>query len=160
MRKRKTWMTGASDVKTRFAPLPGHDERMVSAMNYWLVKSEPASWSWDQQVAKGAKGEARTGVCNFTARQNLVNMKKGDKAFFYHSNEGKDVVGIAEVIKEAYPDPTDKTGKFVCVDIKADKPLPKPVTMAAIKAEKKLAEMARVGCARRAGRPGAAGEGK
>ena len=92
-------------------------------MAYWLVKSEPSTWSWDQQVAKGAKGEAWTGVRNFTARQNLVAMKKGDKAFFYHSNEGKEIVGIAEVIKEAYPDPTDKTGKFVCVDIKADKKL-------------------------------------
>ena len=109
-------------------------------MNYWLVKSEPSAWSWDQQVAKGAKGEAWTGVRNFTARQNLVKMKKGDRAFFYHSNEGKEIVGIAEVIKEAYPDPTDKTGKFVCVDIKADKPLKTPVTMAAIKADKKLAE--------------------
>ena len=78
--------------------------------------------------AKGAKGEAWTGVRNFTARQNLVKMKKGDRAFFYHSNEGKEIVGIAEIIKEAYPDPTDKTGKFVCVDIKADKPLKTPVT--------------------------------
>jgi hypothetical protein len=65
-------------------------------MQYWLVKSEPSVWSWDQQVAKGAKGEAWTGVRNFTARQNLVNMKKGDLAFFYHSNEGKEIVGIAE----------------------------------------------------------------
>ena len=79
-------------------------------MAFWLVKSEPSSWSWDQQVAKGAKGEAWTGVRNFTARQNLVKMKKGDSAFFYHSNEGKEIVGIAEVIKEAYPDPSDKTG--------------------------------------------------
>ena len=92
-------------------------------MAYWLVKSEPSAWSWDQQVAKGAKGEAWTGVRNFTARQNLVKMKKGDRAFFYHSNEGKEIVGIAEIIKEAYPDATDKTGKFVCVDIKADKRL-------------------------------------
>ena len=92
-------------------------------MAYWLVKSEPSVWSWDQQVAKGAKGEAWTGVRNFTARQNLVAMKKGDKAFFYHSNEGKEIVGIAEIVKEAYPDPTDKTEKFVCVDIKADKKL-------------------------------------
>ena len=92
-------------------------------MAYWLVKSEPSTWSWDQQVAKGAKGEAWTGVRNFTARQNLVAMKKGDRAFFYHSNEGKEIVGIAEIIKEAYPDPSDKTGKFVCVDIKADKRL-------------------------------------
>src|SRR6202035_1678337 len=117
---------------------------MVGVMNYWLVKSEPSSWSWDQQVAKGAKGEAWTGVRNFTARQNLVKMKKGDRAFFYHSNEGKDIVGIAEVIKEAYPDPTDKTGKFVCVDIKADQPLKTPVTMAVIKADKRLADMALV----------------
>jgi len=73
-------------------------------MAYWLVKSEPSSWSWDQQVAKGPKGEAWTGVRNFTARQNLVNMKRGDRVFFYHSNEGKEIVGIAEVIKEAYPD--------------------------------------------------------
>ena len=113
-------------------------------MAYWLVKSEPSSWSWDQQVAKGAKGEAWTGVRNFTARQNLVNMKKGDRVFFYHSNEGKEIVGIAEVIKEAYPDPTDKTGKFVCVDLKADKPLKTPVTMAAIKADKRLSGMALV----------------
>src|SRR6187200_952035 len=96
---------------------------MVGAMNYWLVKSEPSTWSWDQQVAKGAKGEAWTGVRNFTARQNLVKMKKGDLAFFYHSNEGKEIVGIAEIIKEAYPDPSDKTEKFVCAAIKADKRL-------------------------------------
>jgi predicted RNA-binding protein with PUA-like domain len=113
-------------------------------MNYWLVKSEPSSWSWDQQVAKGAKGEAWTGVRNFIARGNLKAMKKGEHAFFYHTGKEKQVVGIAEVIKESYPDPTDKTGKFVCVDIKADKPLPTPVTMAAIKAEKKLAQMALV----------------
>ena len=79
----------------------------------------------------------------YFAPHNQAFMKKGDKAFFYHSNEGKEIVGIAEVIKEAYPDPTDKTEKFVCVDIKADKPLKTPVTMAAIKAEKKLADMRR-----------------
>jgi predicted RNA-binding protein with PUA-like domain len=129
-------------------------------MAYWLVKSEPSAWSWDQQVAKGAKGEAWTGVRNFTARQNLVNMKKGDRAFFYHSNEGKEIVGIAEIIKEAYPDPTDKTGKFVCVDIKADKPLKTPVTMAAIKAEKKLAAMALVKYSRLSVQPVTAEEWK
>jgi len=129
-------------------------------MVYWLVKSEPSSWSWDQQVAKVSKGEAWTGVRNFTARQNLVNMKKGDPVFFYHSNEGKDIVGIAEVIKEAYPDPTDKTGKFVCVDIKADKALPKPVTMVAIKAEKKLAQMALVKYSRLSVQPVTAEEWK
>ena len=129
-------------------------------MAYWLVKSEPSSWSWDQQVAKGAKGEAWTGVRNFTARQNLVKMKKGDRAFFYHSNEGKEIVGIAEIIKEAYPDPTDKTGKFVCVDIKADKPLKTPVTMAAIKADKHLAEMALVKYSRLSVQPVTADEWK
>ena len=111
-------------------------------MAYWLVKTEPESFGWEQQVKNGV--EPWTGVRNFTARTNLKTMQKGDKAFFYHSNEGKDIVGIAEVIKEAYPDPTDKTGKFVCVDIKADKPMPTPVTMAAIKADKKLAAMALV----------------
>ena len=110
-------------------------------MAHWLVKSEPSTWSWDQQVAKGAKGEAWTGVRNHTAKLNMMKMKKGDHAFFYHSNEGKEIVGIAEVIKEAYPDPTDKTGKFVCVDIKADKPLKTPVSLETIKTDKKLAEM-------------------
>src|ERR1700748_1334447 len=111
-------------------------------MNYWLIKSEPGTWSWDQQVAKGAKGEAWTGVRNHTAKQNLMKMKKGDRAFFYHSGEGKEIVGIAEVIREHYPDPTDKSGVFGCVDLKADKPLKKPVTLAAVKADKQLAGMA------------------
>jgi predicted RNA-binding protein with PUA-like domain len=110
-------------------------------MNYWLVKSEPSVWSWDQQVAKGAKGEAWTGVRNHTAKLNMMKMKKGDRAFFYHSNEGKEIVGIVEIIREHYPDPTDKTGKFVCVDIKADKPLKKPVSLDTIKIDKKLTEM-------------------
>lgn len=109
-------------------------------MAYWLVKSEPSTWSWDQQVAKGAKGEAWTGVRNHTAKLNMMKMKKGDHAFFYHSNEGKEIVGIVEIIREHYPDPTDATGKFVCVDIKAEKPLKTPVTLVAVKAEKKLAE--------------------
>ncbi len=75
-------------------------------MNYWLIKSEPDAWSWDQQVKKGAKGEAWTGVRNHTAKQNLMKMKKGDRAFFYHSGEGKEIVGIAEVIRESFPDPS------------------------------------------------------
>jgi len=109
---------------------------------HWLVKSEPSTWSWDQQVAKGAKGEAWTGVRNHSAKQFMMQMKKGDRAFFYHSNEGKEIVGIAEIIREHYPDPTDESGKFVCVDIKADKPLKKPVTLVAVKADPRLAEMA------------------
>ena len=111
-------------------------------MAYWLVKSEPSVWSWDQQVAKGAKGEPWTGVRNYAARIHLNAMKQGDLAFYYHSNEGKEIVGIAKIVRIAYPDPTDKTGKFVCVDIAADKPLPKPVTLEHIKATPKLAEMA------------------
>jgi predicted RNA-binding protein with PUA-like domain len=111
-------------------------------MAYWLVKSEPSTWSWDQQVAKGAKGEAWTGVRNHSAKLFLMKMKTGERAFFYHSNEGKEIVGIAEIIKEHYPDPSDASGKFVCVDIKADKPLKAPVTLAAIKAEPSLSEMA------------------
>ncbi len=111
-------------------------------MKYWLVKSEPSVWSWDQQVAKGKKGEAWTGVRNHSAKLNAVAMKKGDRAFFYHSNEGKEVVGIAEIVKEHYPIRPMRSGKFVCVDIAADKPLKTPVTLVAVKAEKKLAEMA------------------
>jgi len=110
-------------------------------MAYWLVKSEPSVWSWDQQVAKGKTGEAWTGVRNHTAKLNMMKMKKGDRAFYYHSNEGKEIVGIVEIVKEHYPDPTDTTGKFVCVDIAADKALKTPVTLAAVKAEPKLAEM-------------------
>jgi predicted RNA-binding protein with PUA-like domain len=111
-------------------------------MKYWLVKSEPSVWSWDQQVAKGKKGEAWTGVRNHSAKLNMMAMKKGDRAFFYHSNEGKEVVGIVEIVKEHYPDPTDESGKFVCVDIAADKPLKTPVTLVTVKAEPKLGEMA------------------
>jgi len=110
-------------------------------MNYWLVKSEPSCWSWDQQVAKGAKGEAWTGVRNHSAKLNMIKMKKGDLAFFYHSNEGKEIIGIAEIVREHYPDPTDISGKFVCVDIAARKPLHKPVTLATVKAEPRLADM-------------------
>jgi hypothetical protein len=110
-------------------------------MAYWLMKSEPSAWSWDQQVAKGPKGEAWTGVRNHTAKLNMMKMKKGDRAFFYHSNEGKEIVGVVDIIREHYPDPSDKTGKFVCVDIKADKALKTPVTLLAIKAEKALANM-------------------
>jgi predicted RNA-binding protein with PUA-like domain len=113
-------------------------------MAHWLVKTEPDGWSWEQQVKRGAKGEAWTGVRNYTAQQNLVRMKKGEHVFFYHSNVGKEIVGVVEVIREAYPDPTDPTGTFVVVDVKAVAPVPKPVTLAAVKAEPRLAEMALV----------------
>jgi predicted RNA-binding protein with PUA-like domain len=112
-------------------------------MAYWLVKSEPDSWSWDQQVKSGDKGEAWTGVRNHTAKLNLMKMKKGDRAFFYHSNVGKEIVGIAEIVREHYPDPSAKGGDpWVVVDIAAREPLPKPVTLDAIKAEPKLKDMA------------------
>lgn len=111
-------------------------------MAYWLIKSEPGTWSWDEQVKSGAKGTAWTGVRNHGAKLNLMRMKKGDRCFFYHSNEGKEIVGIAEVIKEHYVDPTDKTEKFVAVDVKAKEPLKTPVTLAAVKTEPKLKNMA------------------
>jgi predicted RNA-binding protein with PUA-like domain len=116
---------------------------MGETMNYWLIKSEPDVWGWDHQVKKGAKGEAWTGVRNHTAKLNLMKMKKGDRAFFYHSNEGKEVVGIAEVIRESYPDPTAKPDEpWVAVDVKALTPFKTPVPLAAIKAEPALKEMA------------------
>ena len=127
-------------------------------MAYWLLKSEPSSYSWDQLLKD--KRTNWSGVRNFQAAANLKAMRKGDRAFFYHSGEGKEIVGIADVIKEAYPDPTDKTGKFVCVDIKADKPLKTPVTMAAIKADKKLASMALVKYSRLSVQPVTAEEWK
>jgi len=128
------------------------------SMKYWLVKSEPSVWSWDQQVEKGARGEAWTGVRNHSAKLNMMAMTKGDRAFFYHSNEGKEIVGIAEVIREHYPDPTDKTGKFVCVDIKAVKPLKTPVTLDAAKKEPRLADMALIKLSRLSVQPVTAGE--
>jgi predicted RNA-binding protein with PUA-like domain len=106
---------------------------------HWLVKSEPGTWSWHQHVKKGA--DSWTGVRNHQAKAHLKAMKQGDGVFFYHSGEGKEVVGISEVVREAYADPTDKTGAFWCVDLKAVEPLKSPVTLVAIKAEKKLADM-------------------
>jgi predicted RNA-binding protein with PUA-like domain len=129
-------------------------------MAYWLVKSEPDAWSWDQQVKKGAAGEAWTGVRNHTAKLNLMKMKKGDRAFFYHSNEGKEIVGIVEVIREHYPDPTDASGKFVVVEIKALTPLPKPVSLAQIKAEPRLKDMALIKFSRLSVQPVTAAEWK
>ena len=110
-------------------------------MAHWLYKSEPSAWSWQQQVEAGDKGTFWNGVRNHVAKQNLMAMKKSDKGFFYHSNEGKAIVGIVEVIKEYYPDHTDETGKFGMVDIKALEALPSPVTLEAVKAEPCLKDM-------------------
>ena len=108
-------------------------------MAYWLIKSEPSAYSWDQLVKD--KKTSWTGVRNFQAQINLKAMKVGDRAFFYHSGEGKEIVGIAEVTKTAYPDPTDKDGKSIAVDFKAIEPVKKKVTLAEIKADPKFKEM-------------------
>ena len=113
-------------------------------MAHWLFKSEPSTWSWEQQVKAGAKGTFWNGVRNHQAKQNLMAMKKGEQGFFYHSNEGKAVVGIVEVIREYYPDPTDESGKFGMVDVRAVRALPHPVTLEAIRSEPRLGEMALV----------------
>lgn len=109
-------------------------------MNYWLIKSEPYKWSFDDHVKKGV--EHWDGVRNYQASNNMKAMKIGDQAFFYHSNEGKEIVGIVEVVKEYYPDHTDPKGRFGMVDFKAVKPVNKPVTLAQIKADPKLEDMA------------------
>jgi predicted RNA-binding protein with PUA-like domain len=108
-------------------------------MAYWLIKSEPSAYSWDQLVKD--KKTSWTGVRNFQAQINLKAMKVGDRAFFYHSGEGKEIVGIAEVTKAAYPDTTDKEGRSVTVDFKAIEPVKKAVTLAEIKADPKFKEM-------------------
>jgi predicted RNA-binding protein with PUA-like domain len=118
------------------------NQRVEAVMAYWLLKTEPEEFSWDDQVKRGAKGEAWTGVRNWTARRHLDAMKKGDLAFFYHTGDEKRIVGIVEIIREAYRDPTDPEEKFHAVDVKAVEALPKPVTLAETKAEPRLKEMA------------------
>lgn len=109
-------------------------------MAYWLIKSEPNTWSWDDHVKKGV--EHWDGVRNYQANNNMKAMKKGDRAFFYHSVKDKEIVGIVEVVKEHYPDHTDSTGRFGMVDFKAVEPVAKPVTLADIKANPDLQDMA------------------
>ena len=111
-------------------------------MAYWLVKSEPESFSWQDQVARGV--EPWTGVRNHQAKRHLQAMALGDRAFFYHSNTGKEVVGVVEVVRTAYPDPTAEAGNWACVDMKALQPFPAPVSLAAVKAEPALQAMALV----------------
>ena len=130
-------------------------------MAYWLLKTEPEEFSWDEQVKRGAKGEAWSGVRNFTARNNLKEMKKGDKFFFYHTGGERLVVGIGEVIREAFPDPTAKAGEsWIAVQTAAVEPVPKPVALATIKAEPKLKDMALVKYSRLSVQPVTAGEWK
>ena len=110
-------------------------------MAHWLIKSEPSKWSWDDQVKAGEKGTYWNGVRNHSAKLNLMAMRVGEHAFFYHSNEGKAIVGIVEIIKPYYPDPSDPSGKFGMVDVRAVEALKKPVTLDAIKTDARLKEM-------------------
>jgi predicted RNA-binding protein with PUA-like domain len=129
-------------------------------MSYWLLKTEPETFSWNDQVKRGAKGEPWTGVRNYIARGHLKGMRKGDRAFFYHTGNEKQIVGVVEVIREAYPDPTDSGGQFVAVDVVAVEPLAKPVTLAAVKAAPRLKDMALVKYSRLSVQPVNAGEWK
>jgi predicted RNA-binding protein with PUA-like domain len=113
-------------------------------MAYWLFKSEPDVWSWDDQVAKGEAGEEWNGVRNYLARNNMRAMKLGDLGFFYHSNIGKEIVGIVEVCALSHPDSTTDDPRWDCVDIKAVRPLKVPVTLAQVKSDPRLTEMALV----------------
>jgi predicted RNA-binding protein with PUA-like domain len=110
-------------------------------MAHWLFKTEPEAWSWEQQKAKGAAGEPWSGVRNHQAANNMKAMKKGDRGFFYHSGAERRIVGVVEVIGEYRPDPTDETGRFGLVDVKAVADLPKPVTLEMAKQDPKLADM-------------------
>jgi predicted RNA-binding protein with PUA-like domain len=112
-------------------------------MAHWLLKSEPIKWSWQKQVAAGEKGTFWDGVRNHTAKLNLMKMKRGDTCFFYHSNEGLEIVGIVEVIREAYPDPTAQPDDpWVVVDVKAKAPLKRPIGLVEVKKTPALAKMA------------------
>lgn len=113
-------------------------------MQYWLFKSEPFKWSWENQKARGEKGEEWDGIRNYQARNNMRAMELGDRGFFYHSNEGLEVVGIIEVCALVHPDSTTDDERWECVDIKAVRDMPKPVTLKDVKANLKLAEMSLV----------------
>lgn len=125
---------------------------------YWLFKSEPDAFSWDMLVAKGDASEPWEGVRNYLARNNMRQMKIGDLGFFYHSNIGLEVVGICAVAALSHPDASDGTGKWDCVDVKAVRPMPKPVTLAAVKANPKLAAMSLVTSMRLSVQPVTPGE--
>ncbi|HAK98082.1 MAG: ubiquinol-cytochrome C reductase [Rhizobiales bacterium TMED249] len=129
-------------------------------MAYWLFKSEPGNWSWDNQCARGKKGEHWDGVRNFLANKQMKNMKLGDKGFFYHSVNEKRIMGTVEVIKEHYPDHTDESGRFGMVDIVALQSAEKFVTLADIKAEEKFADMVLVNNSRLSVQPVTATEWK
>lgn len=129
-------------------------------MRYWLVKSEPDAWSWDQQVKRGEAGEIWSGVRNYTARNHMRDMKLGDRVFFYHSNQGLEVVGVCEVNELSKPDPTTDDPRWDCVTIRALAPMPKPVSLKEVKANPKLAEMSLVTSFRLSVQPVTAAEWK
>lgn len=131
--------TKVSPVRAGATPSRRGTERM-----YWLLKSEPDVFSWDDLVARGAAGEPWSEVRNFQARNNMRAMRLGDLGFFYHSNIGKEIVGICRVSALAHPDPTDDTGTWECVDVIAVRPLPRPVTLAEVKSRKRLEKMSLV----------------
>ena len=127
-------------------------------MRYWLFKSEPNTWSWDAQVARGDVGEEWDGVRNYQARNNMRAMTVGDRGFFYHSMKEKRIVGVVEVIAEAHPDSTTDDDRWECVDIRALGPLPEPVTLEQCKADPKLADMVLVNNSRLSVQPVTADE--
>jgi predicted RNA-binding protein with PUA-like domain len=129
-------------------------------MAYWLFKTEPETWSWENQKNKGAKGEPWSGVRNFQAASNMKAMKKGDLGFFYHSGDERRIVGIVEVIGEYRPDSTDETGRFGLVDVKAVKDVPNPVTLAEIKSDSRFKDMVLVKYSRLSVQPVTAEEWK
>ena len=129
-------------------------------MNYWLFKTEPETFSWTQQKSRDAKGEPWSGVRNHQAANHMKAMKKGDLGFFYHTGDEKQIVGIVEVIGEYRPDPTDESGRFGLVDVKAVRDVPKPVTLVTVKATEKLKDMVLVKAARLSVQPVKAAEWK
>jgi predicted RNA-binding protein with PUA-like domain len=140
----KTAAKKAKKPATKPAPKNPLPKRRPGMPSYWLMKSEPDAFSWDDLKAKGTTGEPWTGVRNFLARNNMKAMEVGDLGFFYHSNIGLEIVGVLKVIALAHPDPGDDTGKWECVDVVAVADMPKPVTLEDAKAAPKLAKMSLV----------------
>jgi predicted RNA-binding protein with PUA-like domain len=134
----------ATKAKSKAKPASATPTRKGNETLYWLFKSEPDVWSWEMQKRKGAKGEQWDGVRNYQARNNMQAMRLGDLGFFYHSNEGKEIVGIVEVCKETHQDTTTDDERWQCVDIKAVCDVEKPVTLADVKANPKLEDMSLV----------------
>jgi predicted RNA-binding protein with PUA-like domain len=140
--------TGKPSMKPSTKPLAKKAPAPIVSTGRWLLKSEPDVFSWEMCKARAAKGEPWTGVRNYLARNNMRAMRLGDLGFFYHSNIGKDVVGIVRVTRLAYPEPDDETGKWECVTVVSVADIPKPVSLADVKANAKLANMALVTCMR------------